>query len=84
MKLAEEFNVAVYLTNQVVSDPGGAMTFVQDPKASVSRCKTMSNVQQGSLRLVHVKYFFQRVSVCVSVCLFSLETNWRSHHGSVE
>lgn len=34
MKLAEEFNVAVYLTNQVVSDPGGGMTFVQDPKVA--------------------------------------------------
>jgi hypothetical protein len=35
MKLAEEFNVAVYLTNQVVSDPAGAMTFVADPKVSI-------------------------------------------------
>lgn len=31
-QIAEEFNVAVVLTNQVISDPAGGMTFVQDPK----------------------------------------------------
>eukprot|EP01062_Namystynia_karyoxenos_P019941 TRINITY_DN17538_c0_g1_i2.p1 TRINITY_DN17538_c0_g1~~TRINITY_DN17538_c0_g1_i2.p1 ORF type:complete len:370 (+),score=69.28 TRINITY_DN17538_c0_g1_i2:80-1111(+) len=35
MKLAEEFNVAVYITNQVVSDPGGASMFTADPKKPV-------------------------------------------------
>ncbi|KAG0332405.1 Meiotic recombination protein dmc1 [Podila horticola] len=34
-KVAEEFNVAVYLTNQVQSDPGAGMTFVADPKKPV-------------------------------------------------
>ncbi|KAF9434156.1 Meiotic recombination protein dmc1 [Entomortierella beljakovae] len=34
-KIAEEFNVAVYLTNQVQSDPGATMTFVADPKKPV-------------------------------------------------
>ncbi|KAJ7528024.1 hypothetical protein O6H91_16G080400 [Diphasiastrum complanatum] len=31
IKIAEEFNVAVYMTNQVIADPGGG-TFVADPK----------------------------------------------------
>lgn len=31
-QIAEEFNVAVVITNQVISDPAGGMTFVQDPK----------------------------------------------------
>ena len=31
-KIAEEFNVAVVITNQVISDPAGGMTFVADPK----------------------------------------------------
>ncbi|KAJ3351780.1 Meiotic recombination protein dmc1 [Entophlyctis luteolus] len=31
-KLAEEFNVAVYITNQMTADPGASLTFVQDPK----------------------------------------------------
>lgn len=35
MKIAEEFNVAVYITNQVVADPGGASMFVADPKKPV-------------------------------------------------
>lgn len=35
MKIAEEFNVAVYITNQVVADPGGASLFVADPKKPV-------------------------------------------------
>jgi meiotic recombination protein DMC1 len=33
-KLAEEFNVAVYLTNQVVSDPAGA-TFMASGKVQM-------------------------------------------------
>jgi meiotic recombination protein DMC1 len=35
IKIAEEFNVAVYITNQVVADPGGASLFVADPKKPV-------------------------------------------------
>ncbi|KAF5832633.1 Rad51-like protein, partial [Dunaliella salina] len=34
-KISEEFNVAVVVTNQVVSDPGGGVTFVSDPKKPV-------------------------------------------------
>ncbi|KAF9181034.1 Meiotic recombination protein dmc1 [Haplosporangium sp. Z 767] len=35
IKIAEEFNVAIYLTNQVQSDPGAGLTFVADPKKPV-------------------------------------------------
>lgn len=35
IKLAEEFNVAVYITNQVVADPGAAAMFVADPKKPI-------------------------------------------------
>ncbi|GIL62996.1 hypothetical protein Vafri_17137 [Volvox africanus] len=34
-KISEEFNVAVVVTNQVVSDPGGGAMFVSDPKKPV-------------------------------------------------
>ncbi|KAF1807531.1 meiotic recombinase Dmc1 [Mucor lusitanicus] len=34
-KISEEYNIAVFLTNQVSSDPGGGMTFVADPKKPV-------------------------------------------------
>ncbi|KAH7298259.1 hypothetical protein KP509_25G033900 [Ceratopteris richardii] len=33
-KIAEEFNVAVYMTNQVMADPGGG-TFLADPKKPI-------------------------------------------------
>ncbi|RUS28520.1 RecA protein [Jimgerdemannia flammicorona] len=35
MKISEEYNVAVFITNQVTADPGGGMTFVADPKKPV-------------------------------------------------
>ncbi|KAG1173506.1 hypothetical protein G6F70_005804 [Rhizopus microsporus] len=34
-KISEEYNIAVFMTNQVSSDPGGGMTFVADPKKPV-------------------------------------------------
>lgn len=34
-KLAEQFNIAVFITNQVVSDPGGGSVFVSDPKKPI-------------------------------------------------
>jgi meiotic recombination protein DMC1 len=35
IKIASEFNVAVFITNQVMSDPGGAAMFVADPKKPI-------------------------------------------------
>lgn len=35
MKIAEEFNMAVFITNQMCSDPGGGLTFVADPKKPI-------------------------------------------------
>ncbi|KAG0440847.1 Meiotic recombination protein DMC1/LIM15 like protein [Dictyocoela muelleri] len=35
MRIAEEFNVAVFITNQMMSDPGATMTFVADPKRPI-------------------------------------------------
>ncbi|KAG9394859.1 DNA recombination and repair protein DMC1 [Carpediemonas membranifera] len=34
-KLSDEFNVAVYITNQVVADPGAAAMFTADPKKPI-------------------------------------------------
>jgi len=33
--ISEQFNVAVFITNQVMSDPGGGMTYAVDPKKPV-------------------------------------------------
>lgn len=38
MKISEEFNVAVFITNQMQSDPGAGMSFVPDPKKPVGGC----------------------------------------------
>jgi Rad51 len=35
LQIAEEFNVAVVITNQVMSDPSGGAMFVADPKKPV-------------------------------------------------
>ena len=32
---SEEYNVAVYITNQMTADPGAGMSFVADPKKPV-------------------------------------------------
>ena len=34
-KISEQFNVAVFITNQVMADPGGAMSYAIDPKKPV-------------------------------------------------
>ena len=35
MKIADEFNVACVITNQVCADPGGGAMFVVDPKKPI-------------------------------------------------
>jgi meiotic recombination protein DMC1 len=35
VKIAEQFNVALFITNQVSADPGGGATFMADPKKPV-------------------------------------------------
>ncbi|KAJ3208060.1 Meiotic recombination protein dmc1 [Clydaea vesicula] len=35
MKMAEEFNIAVVITNQMTADPGATMTFMADPKKPI-------------------------------------------------
>jgi hypothetical protein len=34
-RIAEEFNVAIYITNQMTSDPGATLSLVSDPKKPV-------------------------------------------------
>lgn len=35
MRLADEFNLAVFITNQMMADPGATMTFIADPKKPI-------------------------------------------------
>lgn len=34
-KISEQFNIAIFMTNQVMADPGGGMTYAVDPKKPV-------------------------------------------------
>ena len=34
-KLSEQFNIAIYMTNQVTADPGASMSYAADPKKPV-------------------------------------------------
>ena len=34
-KISEQFNIAIFMTNQVMADPGGGMTYAIDPKKPV-------------------------------------------------
>uniref|UniRef100_A0A803MSX9 DNA meiotic recombinase 1 n=1 Tax=Chenopodium quinoa TaxID=63459 RepID=A0A803MSX9_CHEQI len=61
MKIAEEFNIAVYLTNQVIADPAGGV-FVTDPKkpagghvlAHASTIRLMFRKGKGEQRICKV------------------------------
>ena len=34
-KVSEQFNIAVFITNQVMADPGASMTYAADPKKPI-------------------------------------------------
>ena len=34
-KLSEQFNIVIYMTNQVTADPGASMSYATDPKKPV-------------------------------------------------
>lgn len=76
-KLAEEFNVAVYITNQVVSDPGGGSVFVSDPKkpigghilAHASTTRLSLRKGRGDQRIVKI---YDSPSLPETECVFSI------------
>ena len=36
-KISEEYNIAVFITNQMTADPGANMSFVADPKKPIGK-----------------------------------------------
>jgi meiotic recombination protein DMC1 len=34
-RIAEEFNIAIYITNQMTADPGASLSFQADPKKPI-------------------------------------------------
>ncbi|RVW55857.1 Meiotic recombination protein DMC1-like [Vitis vinifera] len=66
-KIAEEFNVAVYMTNQVIADPGGGV-FISDPKKPA-----------GGHVLAHaatIRLMFRKGKGEQRVCKTALEKNY--------
>lgn len=61
-KISEEYNIAVYLTNQMTSDPGAALSFVSDPKkpvgghvlAHASATRVMLKKGRGEMRIAKI------------------------------
>jgi meiotic recombination protein DMC1 len=49
MKIAEEFNVAVLITNQVISDPGGGAMFIAGLSLSLSHLYISVRLEETNL-----------------------------------
>ncbi|KAL6748724.1 Rad51-like protein [Haematococcus lacustris] len=82
-KISEEFNVAVVVTNHVVSDPGGGAMFVSDPKKAVGghvlahACTTRLSLRKGKAE--------QRLcKVVESPCLAEGEVSFQVGPGGIE
>lgn len=76
-KISEQFNVAVFLTNQVTADPGGGMTYVVDPKkpvggnilAHASTTRLFLRKGKGDQRVCKI---YDSPTIPESECLFQL------------
>ncbi|KAK2080772.1 hypothetical protein QBZ16_000626 [Prototheca wickerhamii] len=55
-KLADEFNIAVLITNQVVADPSGGTMFVVDPKKGKAEQRLMKVVDAPNLPEAEASY----------------------------
>ncbi|KAM3723652.1 Meiotic recombination protein [Dirofilaria immitis] len=61
-KIAEEYNVAIFITNQMTADPGAGMTFQTDPKkpvgghilAHASTTRIMLKKGRGEIRIAKI------------------------------
>lgn len=76
-KISEQFNVAVFLTNQVTADPGGGMTYAVDPKkpvggnilAHASTTRLFLRKGKGEQRVCKI---YDSPTIPESECLFQL------------
>lgn len=49
-QIADEFNAAIVITNQVMSDPSGGAMFVSDPKKAIGKPPSCVGIQASGLR----------------------------------
>ena len=74
-KISEQFNIAVYMTNQVMADPGGAMSYAVDPKkpvgghimAHASTTRLYLRKGKGDQRVCKI---YDSPTICESECIF--------------
>jgi meiotic recombination protein DMC1 len=83
MKISEQFNVAVFLTNQVMSDPGAGMSFVPDPKKPVGG-HVLAHASTTRLSLRKGRGDQRVCKVFDSPCLPELEATFQIGLGGVE
>lgn len=76
-KISEQFNIAVFITNQVMADPGGGMSYVVDPKkpigghilAHASQTRMFLRKGKGEQRVCKI---WDSPTIPESECLFQL------------
>lgn len=76
-KISEQFNIAVFITNQVMADPGGAMSYAIDPKkpvgghilAHASTTRLFLRKGKGEQRICKI---FDSPCIGESECIFQL------------
>ena len=76
-KISEQFNVAVFITNQVTADPGGGMTYAVDPKkpvggnviAHASTTRLFLRKGKGEQRVCKI---YDSPTIAESECLYQL------------
>ena len=76
-KISEQFNIAVFITNQVMADPGGAMSYAVDPKkpigghilAHASSTRLFLRKGKGEQRVVKI---FDSPSIAEGEAVFQL------------
>mmetsp|Transcript_32798 Transcript_32798/g.57104 ORF Transcript_32798/g.57104 Transcript_32798/m.57104 type:complete len:329 (-) Transcript_32798:925-1911(-) len=83
IKIAEQFNVAVFMTNQVMSDPGAGISFVPDPKKPVGG-HVLAHASTTRLSLRKGRGEQRICKVFDSPCLPELEATFQIGGGGVE
>lgn len=82
MKISEEFNVAVFITNQVVSDPGGGAMFMADTKKPIGG-HIMAHASTTRLYLRKGKAEQRICKIYDSPCLPGAEAIYQLSEGGV-
>jgi meiotic recombination protein DMC1 len=78
-KISEQFNIAIFMSNQVMADPGGGMTYAVDPKkpvggnilAHAATTRLFLRKGKGEQRVCKI---YDSPSIPESECVFQIST----------